>query len=165
MGSSQTSVSDSRSHLSKLLWVMLTLKTHWELCTSYSLCSPIPTELRSHSISTLSSFPLSDKWKHYPICFPAPPSANKTKVLLAVLRSLHVMECHYHSGFTALISFCFLASGCSSPKRPKITVIPQGYHALLIWSHRKILYYYVISQTLHPWSNYKKNQTQTEDSL
>lgn len=63
------------------------------------------------------------------------------------------------------ISFCFLASGYSYHNRPKITVISQGYHALLMWSHRKILYYYVIFQTTYPWSNYKKNQTQTDDSL
>lgn len=64
-----------------------------------------------------------------------------------------------------LISFCFLASGYSYHNRPKITVIPRGYCALLIWSHKKMLYYYVISQTPYPWSNYKKNQTQTDDSL
>lgn len=62
------------------------------------------------------------------------------------------------------ISFCFLASGYSYHNRSKIAVIPQGYHALLIWSRRKILYY-VISKTPYPWSNYKKNQTQTDDSL
>lgn len=56
-------------------------------------------------------------------------------------------------------------SGYSYHNWPKIRVIPQGYHALLIWSHRKILYYDAISQTPYPWSNYKKNQTQTDDSL
>lgn len=116
----------------------------------------------SRSVSMLlPSFLPSDKWKSYPICTPAPPSSNTNK---RAPNDCKIFTC-YHSGFIAFNLFLLLSLWMSYHNRPEMTVIAQGYLALLIWSHRKILYYYVISQTPCPCSNYKKNQTQNKDSL
>lgn len=83
--------------------------------------------------------------------FPHFPLQIKTKVLLMVLRSVRVMACHYHSGFTAFNLFLHLSLWLFLSQEAKDYSDTPRLSCIADMKSQKDTSLYAIPQTPHPW--------------